>query len=178
MGGIRAIKVNNVINKNLTFKFDGHPISTITIISAILLITAVVLGHTFFYLFFIVIFFLILILNILSIYSVSFDNDNIIIKNRFKKHTICYRNSIQITITRGVNPTSGTYRRLAKEHKWKYSLVINDGDENFILASTVNDSNLHEITKFIENFSFEENIEKNKKHNTDTHIRFVRELKD
>lgn len=28
MDGIRAIKVNNIINEDLTFKFDGHPVDT------------------------------------------------------------------------------------------------------------------------------------------------------
>ena len=67
MGGIRAIKVNNVIDKSLTFKFNGHPINT-RILYTILLIVAIV-SHTFYYLLFLIAFIIIVValLDMLSI---------------------------------------------------------------------------------------------------------------
>lgn len=87
MDGIRAIKANNIINKNLTFKFDGHPINTANIAFTILLLMIIVSGIFSSYFPFImaitIIVIVIAIINKLSIYSISFDNENIIIVNTF-----------------------------------------------------------------------------------------------
>ena len=87
MDGIRAIKANNIINKNLTFKFDGHPINTANIAFTILLLMIIVSGifssYFPFIMAFTIIVIVIAIINKLSIYSISFDNENIIIVNTF-----------------------------------------------------------------------------------------------
>lgn len=87
MDGIRAIKANNIINKNLTFKFDGHPINTANIAFTILLLMIIVSGifssYFPFIMAFTIIVIVIAIINKLSIYSISFDNENIIIINTF-----------------------------------------------------------------------------------------------
>ena len=119
MDGIRAIKANNIINKNLTFKFDGHPINTANIAFTILLLMIIVSGifssYFPFIMAFTIIVIVIAIINKLSIYSISFDNENIIIVNKFKKYVINYRDGIKIGINKELNSAMETYRRLFKE---------------------------------------------------------------
>ena len=102
MVGIRGIEVNNVINKDLTYKFNAHLTSKTMIIPIILIIIAMFEGK-FFYLWIIGLFIIVLIYNKLSVYSISFDNENIIIKNSFKKHMLCYKNGLHIKINKGRN---------------------------------------------------------------------------
>ena len=176
MDGIRAIKANNVINKNLTFKFDGHPINTANIAFTILLLMIIVSGIFSSYFLFIMVFIIIVIvmaiINRLSIYVISFDNENIIIVNKFKKYIINYKDGIEVGINKELNSTMRTYKRLFKERKYRYSLVIKKDYEYFVLASVVGDTLVDEITKFIEKFSFDKNAEKDEVRIKNTYIRF------
>lgn len=161
MDGIRAIKANNVINKNLTFKFDGHPINTARI-TFIILLLMVIMSEMFssyspFIIILIIIVIVMAIINKLSIYSISFDNENIIIVNKFKKYIINYKYGIEVEINKKLNSATRTYLRFFNERRYRYSLVIKKGHEYFALASVVGDSLVDDITKFIENFSFDKN---------------------
>ena len=176
MDGIRAIKANNIINKNLTFKFDGHPINTANIAFTILLLMIIVSGifssYFPFIMTFTIIVIVIAIINKLSIYSISFDNENIIIVNKFKKYVINYRDGIKIGINKELNSAIETYKRLFRGRRYRYSLVIKKGYEYFVLASVVGDTLVDEITKFIENFSFDKNTENDEVRIKNTYIRF------
>ena len=182
MDGIRAIKVNNIINEDLTFKFDGHPVNTALISFSILLLLCIISGFDFSYLIFIIFLLITIIvltiINKLSIYSVSFDNDNIIIKNKFKSYSIYYREGIKIGIKKGMNTSTETYIRFFKERRYRYSLVIKNRCEDFVLASTVGDDSIDTITKFIENFYYDENIKTNEVQLAKTYIRFDNKFKD
>lgn len=175
MAGVRGIKVNNVINKDLTFKFDAHLTSKTMIIPIILITIAVFVGK-FFYLWIIGLFIIVMIYNKLLAYSISFDNENIIIKNTLKKHILCYKNGIKIKITKGRNFAYGMggegrlYKQLFKESDAKYYLVIDYYGEQFILGSFVDDSKVQDIMIFIENFSFEKKLEYEQKRKN--YIRF------
>ena len=177
MVGIRGIEVNNVINKDLTFKFNAHLTSKTIIIPIILIIIAMFEGK-FFYLWIIGLFIIVLIYNKLSVYSISFDNENIIIKNSFKKHMLCYKNGLHIKITKGRNFAYGMggegrlYKQLFKESDAKYYLVIDYYGEQFVLDCSVDDSKVQDIIIFIENFSFEKNLEYEQKQKRKNYIRF------
>lgn len=164
MVGVRGIEVNNVINKDLTFKFDAH-LTSKTMIIPIILIVIAILGGKFFYLWIIGLFIIVIIYNKLLAYSISFDTENIIIKNTFKKHMLCYKYGIRIKITKGRNFHYGMggegrlYKQLFKESDAKYYLVIDYYGEQFVLDSYVDDSKVQDIMRFIENFSFEKNLE-------------------
>lgn len=176
MDGIRAIKANNVINKNLTFKFDGHPINTARITFIILLLMVIMSEMFSSYFAFIIILIIIVIvmaiINKLSIYSISFDNENIIIVNKFKKNIINYKYGIEVEINKKLNSATRTYLRFFNERRYRYSLVIKKGHEYFVLASVVGDSLVDDITKFIENFSFDKNTKNDEVSIKKTYIRF------
>lgn len=177
MVGIRGIEVNNVINKDLTFKFNAHLTSKTMIIPIILIIIAMFEGK-FFYLWIIGLFIIVLIYNKLSVYSISLDNENIIIKNSFKKHMLCYKNGLHIKITKGRKFAYGMggegrlYKQLFKESDAKYYLVIDYYGEQFVLDCSVDDSKVQDIIIFIENFSFEKNLEYEQKQKRKNYIRF------
>ena len=174
--------LNNIINKDLTFKFDGHPVNTALISFSILLLLCIISGFDFSYLIFIIFLLITIIvltvINKLSIYFVSFDNDNIIIKNKFKSYSIYYREGIKIGIKKGMNTSTETYRRFFKERRYRYSLVIKNRCEDFVLASTVGDDSIDTITKFIENFYYDENIKTNEVQLAKTYIRFDNKFND
>ena len=176
MDGIRAIKANNIINKNLTFKFDGHSINTANIAFTILLLMIIISEIFSSYFPFIIAFIIIVIvmeiINKLSIYTISFDNENIIIENKFKKYIINYKDGIKIGINKELNSAMETYRRLFKERRYRYSLVIKTDYESFVIASVVGDTLVSEITKFIENFSLDKNAENDEVRIKNTYIRF------
>ena len=65
-----------------------------------------------------------------------------------------------------------TYRRLFKERRYRYSLVIKTDYESFVIASVVGDTLVSEITKFIENFSLDKNAENDEVRIKNTYIRF------
>lgn len=165
---IKSKKANNVINKNLTFKFNGHQINRVIVVLAILAIILIVYFQKLYYFLFLGIFITIIIVNKLSIYTVYFDNQNIIIKNFYKKHTICYKNGIEIYINKrqNANFTGESLRLLTKwitqdnESDNTYSLILKDNYDIFVLATVVNDDIVKEITQFIDNFYFDESIKK------------------
>lgn len=169
---IKAKKVNNVIDKNLTFRFNGHQINRIIIVLAILAIILIIYFQKLYYLLFLGVFITIVIVNKLSIYTVYFDNQNIIIKNFFKKHTICYKNGIEIYINKGRNANFkyGTMMMLTEwitqsnETNNTYSLILKDNYNIFVLAKVVNDDIVKEIAQFIDNFYFDENVKKEQNH--------------
>ncbi len=165
---IKSKKVNNVINKNLTFKFNGHHINRIIIVLAILSIILIVYFQKLYYIFFVGIFIAMIIFNKLSIYTVYFDKQNIIIKNFYKKHTICYKNGLEIYINKrqNANFTEEMMRLLTSwitqdnESDNTYSLILKGNYDTFVLATVVNDDMVKEITQFIDNFYFDESIKK------------------
>mgnify|MGYP001861501548 FL=1 len=65
-----------------------------------------------------------------------------------------------------------TYRRLFKERRYRYSLVIKTDYESFVIASVVGDTLVSEFTKFIENFSLDKNAENDEVRIKNTYIRF------
>ncbi len=181
MDGIRAIKANNIINKSLTFKFDGHPINTANIAFIILLLMIIASKMFSSYFPFIIVFIIIVIvmaiINKLSSYSISFDNESIIIVNKFKKYIINYKDGIEIGINKRLNSAMRTYVRFFEERRYRYSLVIKKDYEYFVLASVVGDTSVDEITKFIENFSFDKNSKNDRVRMRKTYIRFDNKFK-
>lgn len=77
-----------------------------------------------------------------------------------------------------MNTSTETYRRFFKERRYRYSLVIKNRCEDFVLASTVGDDSIDTITKFIENFYYDENIKTNEVQLAKTYIRFDNKFKD
>lgn len=163
----KSKRINNVINKDLIFKFNGHHINRIYIVVAIVSIIAIVYVEEIFYFLYLIFFLIMVIFNKMSIYTVYFDTQNIIIKNSYKKHIICYKNGIELYINKGKNADfrrHGIMRRLSKlitlsnESDNEYSLILQANYDIFVLVTVVNDDIVKEITRFIDNFYFDENI--------------------
>ena len=64
------------------------------------------------------------------------------------------------------------YKKLFKESDAKYYLVIDYYGEQFVLDCSVDDSKVQDIIIFIENFSFEKNLEYEQKQKRKNYIRF------
>lgn len=157
-----AKKVNNIKNKDLVFKFDGHPINICyveLVVVSILVIVFLKMYYCYIYLAFFIIY---VIYNKLSIYTVSFDSNYIIIKNYYKEHRIYYRNGIKIHIDEQRN-FLGRYsfiKLITNKYDYKYSLIISDTYERFVLEIIIRDEMDMQTNNFINNFYYDDSANK------------------
>lgn len=163
------VKVNNIFDNSLIFKFNSHHINRMDIVLAIISIILIVFLQKYYFSFYLIFFIILIIYNKLSIATVYFDDNCIIIKKLFKKQRICYKNGIKICINRGINANFRdiTLRNITSllirdETRNQYSLIIQEGRNLSVIATVVNNDMTDSIKQFIDNFYFDENVQNEK----------------
>lgn len=163
------VKVNNIFDKNLIFKFNAHHINRMDIVLAIISIILIVFLQKYYYSLYLIYFIILIIYNKLSLATVYFDDNCIIIKKKFKEQRICYKNGIEICINRGINENfrNITLRNITSllirdETRNQYSLIIQEGRNLSVIATVVNNDMTDSIKQFIDNFYFDENVQNEK----------------
>lgn len=176
-GGVRGLKVNNVINKDLIFSFNRKPMRTSFILFPIVVLVYSILAGDFQFLWIEIFFMGLLILNKILTYKIYFEEEKMVIKNLFNSRSIYYKNGIRIFMRRKGDYGANSFDKIFfKEGYRRYNLVIEYDSEYITLTSAFSENSIfasnmkNEIEKFINNFTFEE--DKTSRRNADYGIRF------